>query len=65
MQPVDPELRWVLQEYMHLKIMIEQVVLADIKFDLYLFDIQTFTFLTVNKLLTSQELPDTAFVEGL
>ena len=38
---------------------------ADIKFDLYLFDIQTFTTLTVNKALTSTELPDTGFVEGL
>ena len=38
---------------------------SDIKFDLYLFDIQTYTVLTVNKALTSTELPDTGFVEGL
>jgi len=38
---------------------------SDVIFDLYLFDIQTFTVLTVNTLLTSQELPDTSFVEGL
>ena len=37
----------------------------DIKFDLYLFDIQTYTVLNVNKSLTSTELPDTGFVEGL
>ena len=37
----------------------------DIKFDLYLFDIQTYTVLNVNKALTSTELPDTGFVEGL
>ena len=38
---------------------------ADIKFDLYLFDVQTKTFLTVNKTLSNTQLPDTAFVEGL
>ena len=38
---------------------------SDVKFDLYLFDIQTFTILTVNKALTSTELPTTGFVEGL
>ena len=35
------------------------------KFDLYLFDIQTFTILTLNKAVTSTELPDSSFVEGL
>ena len=37
----------------------------DTIFDLYLFDIQTYTYLTVNQALTSTELPDTSFVEGL
>ena len=34
-------------------------------FDLYLFDIQTFTKITVNKAVTNAQLPDTSFVEGL
>ena len=38
---------------------------ANTKFDLYLFDIQTFTILTLNTAVSSTELPDTAFVEGL
>ena len=38
---------------------------ADTKFDLYLFDIQTFTKITVNKTVTNAQLPDTSFVEGL
>ena len=38
---------------------------ASSKFDLYLFDIQTFTSLTLNTAVSSTELPDTAFVEGL
>ncbi len=38
---------------------------ADTKFDLYLFDIQTKTFLTVNKALSNAELPATSLVEGL
>ena len=38
---------------------------AATKFDLYLFDIQTFTVLVVNKALSNTELPDTSFIEGL
>ena len=38
---------------------------ATTKFDLYLFDVQTFTNLTLNTAVSSTELPDTAFVEGL
>ena len=38
---------------------------ADTKFDLYLFDIQTYTKITVNKAVTNAQLPDTSFVEGL
>ena len=38
---------------------------AATKFDLYLFDIQTFTILNLNESLTNLELPDTSFVEGL
>ena len=38
---------------------------ASTKFDLYLFDIQTFTVLVVNKALSNTELPDTSFIEGL
>ena len=38
---------------------------AATKFDLYLFDIQTYTFLTVNKAVSNTDLPDTSFVEGL
>ena len=35
------------------------------KFDLYLFNIQTYTKITVNKAVTNAQLPDTSFVEGL
>ena len=38
---------------------------ASTKFDLYLFDVQTFTSLVLNTAVSSTELPDTAFVEGL
>ena len=38
---------------------------ASTKFDLYLVDVQTFTSLVLNTAVTSTELPDTAFVEGL
>ena len=38
---------------------------ASSKFDLYLYDVQTFTSLVLNTAVTSTELPDTAFVEGL
>ena len=38
---------------------------ASTKFDLYLFDVQTFTTLDLNTAISSTELPDTAFVEGL
>ena len=35
------------------------------KFDLYLYDVQTYTTLVLNTAVSSSELPDTAFVEGL
>ena len=35
------------------------------KFDLYLFDIQTYTVLVVNKAVSNTDLPDSSFVEGL
>ena len=38
---------------------------AETIFDLYLFDIQTYTFLNLNKTLSNIDLPDTSFVEGL
>ena len=38
---------------------------ASTKFDLYLYDVQTYTSLVLNEAVTSSELPDTAFVEGL
>ena len=38
---------------------------AATKFDLYLFDIQTYTLLTVNTALSNNDLPNTSFVEGL
>ena len=38
---------------------------ASTKFDLYLYDIQTFTSLVLNTAVSSTELPATAFVEGL
>ena len=34
-------------------------------FDLYLFDIQLYTVITVNQVLSNAQLPDGAFVEGL
>ena len=38
---------------------------ASTKFDLYLYDIQTYTSLVLNSAVSSTELPDTAFIEGL
>mgnify|MGYP001294146206 CR=1 FL=1 len=38
---------------------------ASTKFDLYLYDVQTYTSLVLNTAVSSSELPDTAFVEGL
>jgi len=38
---------------------------AATKFDLYLFDIQTYTVLVVNKAVSNTDLPDTSFIEGL
>jgi len=38
---------------------------ASSKFDLYLYDIQTYTSLVLNSVVSSTELPDTAFIEGL
>ena len=38
---------------------------ASTKFDLYLVDVQTFTSLVLNTAVSSTELPDTAFIEGL
>ena len=38
---------------------------ASSKFDLYLYDIQTHTTLVLNTAVSSTELPDTAFIEGL
>ena len=38
---------------------------ASTKFDLYLYDVQTYTSLVLNTAVSNAELPDTAFVEGL
>ena len=38
---------------------------AATKFDLYLFDIQTYTLLTLNKAVSNTDLPNSSFVEGL
>ena len=35
------------------------------QFDLYLFDVQTFTELTLNSSVTNAQLPDSSFVEGV
>ena len=38
---------------------------ASTDWDLYMFDIQTYTFLTVNKSLTASECPATSFIRGV
>ena len=38
---------------------------ASTKFDLYLYDVQTYTSLVLNTAVSNAELPDSAFVEGL